>query len=85
MLHVGSLCYYAKVDCHVSLEEKVTNHPKGSAVKDGIIFTLVLQFLLTKVKTRTLLAIMVVTPLVVHARAPSMLKNLRFTKNYCGR
>ena len=40
MLPVGSLCYYAKVNCHVSLEKKVTNHLKGSAVKDGIIFML---------------------------------------------
>ena len=59
MLHVGSLCYYAKVDCHVSLEKKVTNHPKGSAVKDGIIFTLVLKILITKVTTKKLLAVMV--------------------------
>ena len=55
VLCVGSLCYYAKVDCHVSLEKKVTNYLKGSAVKNGIIFTLVLLILITEVKTRTMM------------------------------
>ena len=58
MLRLGGLYYYAKVDCHISLEKKVTNHPRGSAVKDGIIFLLVLQIFIAKVKTRTLLAVM---------------------------
>ena len=33
---------FVLVDCHVLLQKKVTNHPKGSAIKDRIIFTLVL-------------------------------------------